>query len=328
MIVSTKKYIATHKRLKPAKILIPHSLNASPTLSVCLIVPNPQKDFKEILTHVASTSQHPNRIGRIIDIKKLEKKYHSFESKRQLRGSYDLFLADDRIITYLPKIMGKTFYLSTSKRPIPVCLRPRKLKEESRNALLPMVKPKKTSSESTSIVGPSEFVQEIERTLSTTTVNLSPSSTTAVRVGLASFTSDQLAQNIEAVIGAMVDKSIPKKWRGLKAIHVKGPNSMALPIWLAEELWEDETEVLEESAIKQRRLEPSPRKRRPATLEEQPEKRVESTGGNQDMVHDQSKGRSKRRRTDDKDPDLETKEQREQLRQHRKGVREKLKNQE
>ena len=34
-------------------------------------------------------------------------KYESFEAKRKLCGSYDLFLADERILVHLPKLLGE-----------------------------------------------------------------------------------------------------------------------------------------------------------------------------------------------------------------------------
>jgi len=44
----------------------------------------------------------------------------------------------------------------------------------------------------------------------------------------------------------MVERFVPKKWRGVKSLHIKGPETMALPIWLADELWVDEGDVLDE----------------------------------------------------------------------------------
>ena len=38
-----------------------------------------------------------------------------------------------------------------------------------------------------------------------------------------------------------------KKWRGVRGIHIKGPTTAALPIWLADELWTDEADVLEDA---------------------------------------------------------------------------------
>lgn len=101
------------------------------------------------------------------------------------------------------------------------------------------------------VAQPAQVAREIERTLSAAQVYLSPSATTSVRVGLASFTPQQLAENIEAVVNGLVEKFVTKKWRNVRAVHVKGPNTMALPVWLADELWVDEGDVLgDEEAAK------------------------------------------------------------------------------
>lgn len=73
-----------------------------------------------------------------------------------------------------------------------------------------------------------------------------------MRVGLASFTPEQVAANVEAVVNGMVEKFVSKGWRNVRSVHIKGPNTLALPIWLAEELWVEETDVLEEAEAKRR----------------------------------------------------------------------------
>jgi hypothetical protein len=58
----------------------------------------------------SSCTLHPTRQGgvaKVIGISKLRTKYESFESKRELCKLYDLFLADDRIIPSLPKLIGE-----------------------------------------------------------------------------------------------------------------------------------------------------------------------------------------------------------------------------
>jgi ribosome biogenesis protein UTP30 len=64
-------------------------------------------------------------------------------------------------------------------------------------------------------------------------------------VGSSNFTPEQLSENIEAVVQGLTDKFISKGWRNIKALHVKGANTMAMPIWLASELWVEETDVVE-----------------------------------------------------------------------------------
>ena len=243
LILTTKKFMTNHKRLKPSKVLLPHSLHTSPNLSICIITPDPQRQFKDAIAHPSFPISLSKRITKVVSIQKLESKYRSFESKRKLRDSHDVFLADDRIVTYLANCLGKTFYNTTTKRPIPISLEASKPKE-GKNAALPSIKIRKETSDLKSIAAPPLLGKEIERTLSTAQIYLSPSTTTAVRVGLASCTPEQLAANIEAVMVNLAEKLVG--WKNVKAVHLKGPNTMALPIWLAEELWVDEGMVLED----------------------------------------------------------------------------------
>ncbi|RMZ55408.1 hypothetical protein APUTEX25_003532, partial [Auxenochlorella protothecoides] len=48
-------------------------------------------------------------------------KYESHEAKRKLCNSYDLFLADERVLGSLPKLIGKSFF-KKKKQPVPVKL--------------------------------------------------------------------------------------------------------------------------------------------------------------------------------------------------------------
>lgn len=103
-----------------------------------------------------------------------------------------------------------------------------------------------------SVATPDLVAHEIERTLSCAQVYLSPSATSSVRVGLSSFTPEQLTENVETVVDGIVERFVTKKWRNVRAIHIKGPNTMALPVWLADKLWIDEEDVLLEEEVKQK----------------------------------------------------------------------------
>ena len=235
-----------------------------PDLSICLITPDPQRRFKDIIKDPSFPADLSKRMDRIIDIVKLKAKYHTAESQRALRDSHDVFLADDRIVTFLPKILGKTFYGSGTKRPVPIRLEATKQKTEKANAALPSTKKKKEKTDVKSVVPPANAAKEIEKALSTTQVYLHPSVTTSIRVGLSSHTSQQLAENINAVVGAMTESHIPRQWRGVQSIHIKGPNTTALPIWLASELWASEENVVEDAALRevlQKKIEDKKRKR-------------------------------------------------------------------
>lgn len=202
--------------------------------------------MKDVVAHPSFPSELATRITRIIGLAKLKARYKSFESRRQLLAEHDVFLADSRIVTYLPNVLGKTFYKGT-KRPVPVVF------PVSKDSKTKKSNPVSNQIEGSKALGsPKEVGREIERALSSALIHLSPAATTSVRIGLASFSPANLAENVTAVVNGMVEKFVTQGWRNIRAIHIKGPNTMALPIWLASELWVEEEDVLEDSEFKER----------------------------------------------------------------------------
>lgn len=242
---NTKQHLVDKKRLKPGKIAVPHSLNSSPALKICLITADPQRAVKDVVAHPAFPSDLRSRITKIIGFQKLKERYKSFESRRQLHAEHDIFLADDRILTRLVDTLGKIFYGGHAKRPIPINI-----------ALLERVDgkrvkkdQKKSKDEQHAAVGsPAVVAKEIERALNAVPVSMRPGTSTALIIAKSSFTPQQLAENIEAAVQGMVEKYIVKGWRNVKGIHVKGPQTAAMPIWLADDLWTDDTNVVENAA--------------------------------------------------------------------------------
>ncbi|KAF2772169.1 ribosomal protein L1 [Teratosphaeria nubilosa] len=247
LVLTTKKHIIEKKRLKPGKIILPHPyLDADDAnLRVCLITADPQRNYKDLIDGEAFPAKLRNKIKRVIGLEKLKAKYKAYEARRQLLSEYDVFLADDRIITYLPGVLGKVFYKGGSKRPVPVTIEGKRQNTDEQGH-----KRRKLSEGGTKVVKsevkPQDVAHEIERTLSAALVHLAPSTTTAVKVGKASQEPDQLQANIETVVSKMVEQFVPHKWRNVRSIHIKGPETAALPIWLADELWEKQEDVLDE----------------------------------------------------------------------------------
>ncbi|KAL4941924.1 hypothetical protein BDV06DRAFT_235749 [Aspergillus oleicola] len=249
LVLTTKKHVVDKNRLKPGKIAIPHSLNASPALSICLITADPQRSVKNIVSDASFPEHLSSRIDKVIGYSKLKDRYKSFESRRQLLNEHDVFLADDRIVMRLVKTLGKVFY-GSSKRPIPVQISQIEKVDGKRVKKDPKQKNQQKKSEeeeeTASLFASSKVVaKEIEKALNSAPVQLAPATTAAVRVGSSNFTPEQLTENIEAVVKGLTDKYITKGWRNIKALHVKGANTMAMPIWLASELWVEETDVVE-----------------------------------------------------------------------------------
>lgn len=174
-----------------------------------------------------------------------------------MKAEHEIILADARIITVLPPVLGKTFYAGGTKRPVPVNLEPytpKKDASEKPNPFSVVKKAKPTKEDGKPVAPPQQCAREIERALTSALIHLSPAATTSIRVGLSTFSPQQVAANVEAVVNGMVEKHIPNGWRNVKAIHLKGPNTMALPIWLAEELWVDENDVLEAKEAEEAKL--------------------------------------------------------------------------
>ena len=253
LVLTTKKHVTDKERLKPGKIFLPHPIldTSDSNLRICLVTADPQRTYKELIQHPSFPLDVAKKIGRVIGITKLKAKYKSFESRRQLLSEYDVFIADDRIITYLPKVLGKVFYNRGTKRPVPISLEGKRQNFDEQGN-----KRRKLSEGGSKVVKsevkPGDVAKEIERTLSSALVHLAPSTTTAVKVGRASMEPQQVQENVETVTQGLVERYVPQKWKNLRAVHIKGPETAALPIWLAEELWEDEKDVLEEPlAIKE-----------------------------------------------------------------------------
>jgi ribosome biogenesis protein UTP30 len=169
----------------------------------------------------------------------LKARYHSFESRRELLSEHDVFLADDRIITRLPDTLGKVFYKGTIKRPIPI-----QIAQENRIEGKRVNPPKQrvpNKEKHASVASPTIVAKEVEKALKSVPVSLKPGTGLSVRVGNTKLTPQQLADNISVVARGIIERHVVKGWRNVKSIHVKSPNSAAIPIWLSDDMWaEDE----------------------------------------------------------------------------------------
>ena len=123
LVVAVKKMFPERK-LKPFKMcvhpsLLPlrkseHLVSNSPlshplinprTAPICLITKDPQREYKDLLE-----SNSIRFISRIVGVQKLKGKFKPYEARRMLLKENGLFLADDRVIPLLPKLLGKGFF--------------------------------------------------------------------------------------------------------------------------------------------------------------------------------------------------------------------------
>jgi ribosome biogenesis protein UTP30 len=242
--LTTKRHIVDKARLQPGKIALPHSLNNGETTTICIITAEPQRAYKNIVASEEFPEELRKRITRVVDFGKLKAKYSQYEAQRKLFNEADIFLGDDRIINRLPKVLGKTFYKTTQKRPVPVNLQAKVTKVDGKRQ-------KRVKTEDTVNAGtPAEIAKEVQKAVNSAFVSLTPSTNTSIKVGYSGWTAQQIADNVDAVVTGMIEKWIPQKWRNMKSIYIKGPETTALPIWLTDELWLDEKDVIAEEEAK------------------------------------------------------------------------------
>lgn len=153
-------------------------------------------------------------------------------------------------MTHLPGVLGKIFYKGGSKRPIPVNIaESRERDSEGKRIKIDPATAKKVKDKEEGGRGaatPEAAGREITKALGSAVINLAPGTSTAVKVGLAGMTPQAVTENVNAVVEGLVERFITKGWKNVRAIHIKGPNTASFPVWLANELWVDEEDVLEE----------------------------------------------------------------------------------
>ena len=88
MVVGMKIF-PKKERTKPYPIGIPHSLHSGS--EICLIVKDPQRSMKDRLE-----KEPIEGIVKVIGLTKLRDNYKTFEAKRNLCDSYDLFYASSK----------------------------------------------------------------------------------------------------------------------------------------------------------------------------------------------------------------------------------------
>jgi ribosome biogenesis protein UTP30 len=245
LTLTTKRHIKDSARLQPAKIPLPHSLNADAESTICIITADPQRAYKNMVASEEFPEELRKQITRVIDISHLKAKFKAYEAQRKLFNDHEIFLADDRIINQLPKLLGKTFFKSTAKRPVPVVLMASRERVDGKRVARPRgKKEKRDPAENVNARPTPEIVAEIQKAIGAALVHLSPSTNTAVKVGYAGWPAEQLAANIETVAAALVDRFVPQKWDNVRSLYIKGPETAALPLWQTGELWVDDAQVV------------------------------------------------------------------------------------
>jgi ribosome biogenesis protein UTP30 len=196
LVISLKK-IAERASVKPYRLSLPHPFRRvedKNSLSVCLIVKDPLEGERTKLPTDIPCIQY------VESVKGLANKNKPFEAKRILCASHDLFLADERVLPCLPKILGKVFF-DKKKQPIPVDLTVKNVRGE------------------------------LESAIQATYLHLNTGPCITVKVGKSGQPVSELQANIEAII-KQVDKRVPEGGlSNVRAMSLKTGCSIALPIF-------------------------------------------------------------------------------------------------
>lgn len=189
---------ATSARLVP--VAIPHPLLDLENAELCLIVKDHQGEgHKEAKQKVAEMAKCG--VAKVLGISKLRANYKAHEQKRKLCDSYDMFLADDRVLPLLPKLLGKNFF-KKKKQPVAVDLTKK------------------------------DWVAQVHRAVSATYLHIAGGTCVNVKVGKSTMEVDEIVENAVAAIDGAVNK-IPRKWGNIQSIYIKTPDSVALPVYVA-----------------------------------------------------------------------------------------------
>jgi ribosome biogenesis protein UTP30 len=116
------------RRDRPMLIKIPHSIWKNNSniddgkdildAEICLIVKD--KETKaNIKQMIPLFPTHLGNVKKIIPLESLRKKYQQYQQRRELLHQYTTFLADDRILPMVGRLLGKHFFQS-KKQPIPI----------------------------------------------------------------------------------------------------------------------------------------------------------------------------------------------------------------
>ena len=175
--------------------IVPHSLlRPEDGVELCVIVKDPAAAFKDKL----AGNPVPG-FTKVIGVDKLRRKYGQYKERMALVASYDAFFVDKRVARMMPQLLGKIFY-DRKKQPAPVD------------------------------ISGNNWARELGYARDATYMHVGWGQTTSIRVGRVSMSAEAITANVMAAIGPAV-AHIPKKWRGLQAVSIQAPGSVALPVF-------------------------------------------------------------------------------------------------
>ncbi|KAF8007793.1 hypothetical protein BT93_K1708 [Corymbia citriodora subsp. variegata] len=200
-LILTLKKIPAAARTNPFKIPLPHPLVDTAAAEICLIIDDRPKSglTKDAAQKKIKAEGVP--VAKVLKLSKLRTNYRPFEAKRKLCDSYDMFLADRRVVGMLPRLLGKQFF-KKKKIPVGVDLRHKSWKEQ------------------------------VERVCASALLFVGTGTCSVLKVGRVSMGKEEIAANVAAAIEGVAEV-VPRKWRNVRSFHLKLLDSLALPVYQA-----------------------------------------------------------------------------------------------
>ncbi|ESQ36282.1 hypothetical protein EUTSA_v10008540mg [Eutrema salsugineum] len=206
-LIVTLKKIPQMDRTNPVMIHVPHPLidlvEDSPEL--CLIIDDRHKNriTKEAALKKIEAEKIP--ISTVIKVSKLKSDLRKLEEEK----GFELYFAERRLMSILPKLLGKEF-VKKKKSPIAINLRQGNWKDQ------------------------------IEKACESALFFVGTGTCSVVKVGKLSMGRKEIAENVMAAINGIAE-SIPGKWRNVKLFHLKLLESSALPVYQSAQVMELES---------------------------------------------------------------------------------------
>ncbi|KAK6202826.1 ribosomal protein L1p/L10e family-domain-containing protein [Scheffersomyces amazonensis] len=216
--INTKKFYSSKPQFKPKLIQLSHSIYNQDQLKTCLIIRDQLVTTSEQLETLEN--EDLPTISQILPLKSLKTEYKNFEKRRQLYSEYDLFLVDDALLNLMPTLLGKVFYGNgNNKIPLPI-----RVSSTSNNKEFSVVTIK----------------NQLDKCLKSTAFLPPMGVNISIKIGSITdtYTQEDLVENLQDALLAFDKES-------LRSVSLKTSTSPSLPLFYAEKLYDEDTDVIE-----------------------------------------------------------------------------------
>ncbi len=199
LVQLTLKKVPADRNTMPIPLRVPHSVYGRGGRTMCLIV---RDGDVGVNARKALEATPVEGLKKIFSYSELKQQFSAYKDKRRLMKMFDLFLADKAVVPLLPRLLGKSFF-EAKRQPVGLRIdrfetRPEKIVVSARDA---------------------------------TYFFLTTGSCLAIKVGDASFSRDQLVDNIMAATAGAIEH-ISGGWKNIRNVMIKSKTSLALPVYL------------------------------------------------------------------------------------------------